>query len=364
MRSIIYIILFCGAIQGAFLSVVIAFRNHGNKTANKIMSLFLLLFSFSIALHALGHKGYLVFLPDHELIITILIFAYNPLLYLYTIIQTGKKEILTSRELFHFIPVALISIFISYIFPASKGRIHIAAHSSLKQVSEIISVLLLPQYLIYFSLIIKEIVVYMKLVKESYSSTSKISLQWISLLLGLNTITWIFAFIISLIFPKDELAWDYVWIFVSVYMYLIGYFALNQDQTAKVDRNLISDKYKSSNLKADKADEIYTILVNSMQKEKIYLTEDLTLASLAHELDCTIHHLSQVINDKFDMNFSEYINRQRIEESKILIAEKDNPKTIADIAFYVGFNSLSSFNSAFKKFTSETPTQFKNKHSS
>jgi AraC-like DNA-binding protein len=95
-----------------------------------------------------------------------------------------------------------------------------------------------------------------------------------------------------------------------------------------------------------------------MKEEKIFLTEDLTITALANELDISIHHLSQVINDKYKMNFSEYINRQRIEEAKRLI-EKESLANIADIAFNVGFNSLSSFNNAFKKFTATTPSQFK-----
>ncbi len=360
MESFIYIILLCGAVQGLFLSLVLGLRKHGNMTANRIISLFLLLFSVSIALHALGHKGYLEFLPEHDLLITVLIFAYNPLLYLYTIIQTGKKERFSPAVALHFIPVILFSFFVSYAYFVSRGRINHLFKIDMNLLENVMSGFLIPQYIAYFALTIRGIYVYTKLVQNSYPGIRSEKLRWIALLLGINTVTWIVAALVSIILPENNQSWDYVWLFVSAYMYLIGYFSLNQEQPAAVEYGLISGKYQSSNLRPEKAAEIYENLQKSMNQDKAYLTEELTLSALSQDIGCTAHHLSQVINDKFSMNFSEYINRQRIDEAKHILLDKNSQMTVADIAFHVGFNSLSAFNSAFKKFTSKTPTNFKN----
>ena len=73
------------------------------------------------------------------------------------------------------------------------------------------------------------------------------------------------------------------------------------------------------------------------------------------------HHLSQVINDKFEKNFFDLINGFRIEEAKRRLANGDIEKQkILAIALDVGFGSLGSFNRAFKRHTGKTPSEFRN----
>lgn len=362
MDQLIFIILLCGAIQGAFLSAVYMLKKHGNKTSNRILSVLLFLFSLSIALHALGHRGYIDFLPDHEPVVTVLVSLYNPLIYLYIITQTGKNKYLTFAQSFHFIPAIIIALYLTYTYNIIIKAAGINNSNPVSILQEIIHSFIVLQYLVYTFFSIKEIITYGRLMKISSSSYNKNTLKWIGLLLGFNSLTWLVAIIVivySEISSEFIKNWDFVWLFASFYIYLIGYFSLNQEPAVTVDRRLISDKYKSSNLTPEKAEQIFQKLEKAVKEEKIFLTEDLTITALANELDSSIHHLSQVINDRYKMNFSEYINRQRIEEAKRII-KNDNEINIADIAFNIGFNSLSSFNSAFKKFTSTTPTQYKN----
>lgn len=73
----------------------------------------------------------------------------------------------------------------------------------------------------------------------------------------------------------------------------------------------------------------------------------------------TEHKLRRLINKELGYrNFNQYLNRYRIDEaSKRLISEADLP--ILTIALDVGFNSLSSFNKAFKEKHQQTPTEFR-----
>lgn len=100
-------------------------------------------------------------------------------------------------------------------------------------------------------------------------------------------------------------------------------------------------------------------LIHLMENEKMYLFPDLKVGGLAASLGCSPHKLSQVMTSQFGQNFNDFINSYRIEEVKrrLSIGETRN-KTIASLAFDCGFNSLSVFNSAFKKFTGMTPSQF------
>jgi AraC-like DNA-binding protein len=70
--------------------------------------------------------------------------------------------------------------------------------------------------------------------------------------------------------------------------------------------------------------------------------------------------LSVLINQHLNQHFFDFVNEYRIEEEKLLLKNPEKKEfTVLDILYEVGFNSKSSFNTAFKKHTGLTPTQFK-----
>lgn len=92
----------------------------------------------------------------------------------------------------------------------------------------------------------------------------------------------------------------------------------------------------------------------------IYLQPDLTLPQLAEQLDCSVNHLSQAINSGFGMSFFDFINGFRIRKATTLLTTaKPADAAILNVALAVGFNSTSTFYSAFKKVTGQTPAQFR-----
>lgn len=99
-------------------------------------------------------------------------------------------------------------------------------------------------------------------------------------------------------------------------------------------------------------------LKNLMETEKLFCDEDISLNRLSEILNIRADQLSEIINNKFQKNFNQYINDFRIEEAKNLLI-KDKKRNILNIAFACGFNSKSTFNSEFKKRTGLTPKKFK-----
>ena len=104
-------------------------------------------------------------------------------------------------------------------------------------------------------------------------------------------------------------------------------------------------------------------LLHLLEEEKLYRQENITLMSLAKELDIPPRYLSQIVNERMNKNFRDLINGYRIEEAKTLLTAPPGKKdySILEIAFEVGFNSKEVFNRSFKKYTGMTPTQFKRK---
>ncbi len=122
-------------------------------------------------------------------------------------------------------------------------------------------------------------------------------------------------------------------------------------------------KYKTSTLNQNRLEEYLKKLIYSMEVEKVYLDEDISLHTLAEKLSMNSYHLSQLINEKLNKNFYDFVNHYRVKEAKKKLTACNNDDTkILRIAYEVGFNSKSAFNRAFKKFTNKTPSQYKSEY--
>ncbi|MEZ4962901.1 MAG: helix-turn-helix domain-containing protein [Saprospiraceae bacterium] len=115
-------------------------------------------------------------------------------------------------------------------------------------------------------------------------------------------------------------------------------------------------KYKKSLLDEADLTKYKRQLEQLMTDEKPYLDPDLTLRSLADMLDLPPNYLSQLLNEGFDKNFSEYVNSFRLEDFKTRAADPANSHlTLLGLAYESGFNSKTVFNAFFKKMEGMTP---------
>ncbi|MCK5145154.1 helix-turn-helix transcriptional regulator [bacterium] len=104
---------------------------------------------------------------------------------------------------------------------------------------------------------------------------------------------------------------------------------------------------------------LHNRLMHLINVDKIYLSPDLTLAELAQRARTSPHNLSRFLNTRHHLNFNDFINKPRIEEAKNRLLDPEHKhKKISYLALECGFNSLSVFNPAFKKFTGTTPSQY------
>ncbi len=119
-------------------------------------------------------------------------------------------------------------------------------------------------------------------------------------------------------------------------------------------------KYAKSGLNDDQLHAYQRRLEQIMQQGQVYLRSDLTLPELARAVNCSVNHLSQVINAGCGVSFFDYLNKFRVEHAKILLSQLDSQNSaVLNIAFSVGFNSNSAFYAAFKKCVGQTPAQFR-----
>ena len=141
----------------------------------------------------------------------------------------------------------------------------------------------------------------------------------------------------------------------------------NHGRFKKVMTHAISDnnnytqkkRYKQSLLKKGEIDKYVKELEKIMMDSKLYLNPDLSLKDLATYLELPTNYTSQLLNQGFNRNFSEYINTYRLNEFKErVMLEENKALNIMAIAYDSGFNSKTVFNTFFKKLEGITPNTY------
>lgn len=142
-------------------------------------------------------------------------------------------------------------------------------------------------------------------------------------------------------------------------IYVISFFVYKHQNI--FESSFKTEKYKNINLSENEIKNYIGRIISKVENGNLYLDPNFTVTKLSESTVIPTYIISQVLNVKMGKNFPEFINSYRIEKAKILLnsSETQNYK-IADIAYDSGFNSLSAFNSAFKKNTNLTPSQYKN----
>jgi AraC-like DNA-binding protein len=119
-------------------------------------------------------------------------------------------------------------------------------------------------------------------------------------------------------------------------------------------------RYERSGLRDSEAERLRTSLLAVMDDERPWKDSELTLPDLAARLNSTPHKLSEVLNDQVGQTFYDFVNGYRVREvqRRIRAGDAQRLKVLA-LALDAGFASKSTFNAAFKKHTSQTPSEFR-----
>ncbi len=125
----------------------------------------------------------------------------------------------------------------------------------------------------------------------------------------------------------------------------------------KLSKEIISeDQIDTSQIHCEEINKLKQI----METNEPFLDASLTINKLSRQLNMSSRELSVLINQELNQHFFDFINAYRIEKAKNILKDSSQKKlTVLEILYEVGFNSKSSFNTAFKKHTGTTPTNYR-----
>ncbi|MEP1780929.1 helix-turn-helix domain-containing protein [Reichenbachiella sp.] len=201
---------------------------------------------------------------------------------------------------------------------------------------------------------------YSLLIKSKASSSEIEFIPWISRLLGviiLFTSSVFLTWLARLFYPENYYLLDksenVVLAFIP-YVFLFLLFFLPEKPFPALDKSSAAD----SNEKGYDPLQIEQ-LAELMQRKKLYLNADLSLADVANQLNISRHALSNLLSQGVQKNFYDFVNEYRIAHA-IQLMDSDMLKTfsLSGIARESGFNNYVSFFRVFKRLTELTPSAY------
>lgn len=305
--------------------------------------------------------------------------AIAPLVYFYVKAITTSNFTLIKKDWIHFIPaIALVLFrFSIYFYDSLQPGFNDTQNGILKlSVDEPIVLPLLvfvsfAQMLLYLAFTFQLFYNYRKRIKEYFSNTYKLELNWILSFLIAFTASFLYSSLQDIIGSLIiDLSYTQRWwlnLFMALVVLFVGIKGYFTDTTKlnKLSFSFTPNPESIPEIKKDKKEEISNDEIekvfNFMQSEKPYLNPDLNLSDLAKKLKLNRAELSQIINTGFNKNFNDFINEYRVNTFKDkLQAGEHKQLSLLGIAYDCGFNSKATFNRVFKKITHTSPSEFLN----
>jgi AraC-like DNA-binding protein len=330
-----------------------------NKLGNRLFAAFLLL----TALNMCGWFLWLL-LPgtnEREMFRATFSFLEMPVFYLYVLAICYQNFSLKLSHLAHTIPFILANLL---------AMLELTDRGLLSVVSNI-------QWLVYILLVVFTLRRFRRVYLQNYTETGNQSYQWLAQLTLVFFIAGSLATVKEIIaFTSYEQLFNGLQIVVGVSaLSVTTWFVLKALSSPELFRGVSGELQLVETLVHQKrvntasaqqqdidlgADPEIKRIKEYMQQEMPYLNPTLTLQNLATQMQIPAKDLSILINHKMGQHFFDFINRYRIEAATKLLENQVKPKpTVLEILYQVGFNSKSSFNTAFKNHTGLTPTQYR-----
>lgn len=355
-----------------FVSLFLFTNNKGKNISNKLLGFVFLCFGLWVWDVYATLFLYDTF-PHLANIFNNLLWLIGPCLLLYTYSVIFEDFTLRKKHLLHLIPcilVVIITLFVYHVKPLDYKRNYL--EHAMSDRSILIwgsSSLIITHVLVYIIVSLRSIGNYQNIISNMVSNADKIRLSWLKfMLLGSFIIFFsLISFVVNQYFRwTDNLPISLIYIYVILLFIFITATLFRSLKQPEIFSGISSEevrnipKYAKSGL-TDADSTAYTALLEEyMKSERPYLDPNLTISDLAAELNLTTRVISQVINNTLGFRFFDYINRYRVDEAVKMIQNPPDPKmTILEIMYETGFNSKSSFNTAFKKFTGKTPSEIK-----
>ena len=379
-------------IQCVFFSTLILTTKSENPGAQKFLVLFLLAFALLETDELFFYSRYIYQIPHWTGLADPLAYCLAPLIYFYVCGLTNRSFSFRKHHLFYFLPLlVLYFLWIPVYFKTAEGKVDFLSkvfnrEGDILQAAYPCNLFFATVFVALFSSCIFLFMSFYRLykfnirIKQLYSSVDSIRLKWLKFLLILSSLILLSSFLSLFIDSRVFYVMDLV--AFPIFIFFISYYDLRQKRIPLTAESITDEKnpyeiqktqlpqestvkeesvkYARSGISEETAEALSGRLMFLVNQEKIYLKNDLSLQELADMMETSTHKLSQLLNEKMNQSFYEFISYHRVEEvMRRLASDRFNHLKVLAIAFDSGFNSKTTFNAAFKKHAGLSPTEYR-----
>jgi putative ABC transport system permease protein len=360
----LYDLAFLGTVFiGLTFALLLCFTKSVNRAANRFLGFALVIVVLWMA-RILGIDGRLsASIPHWDWLPLQYSLALGPLIYLYVLKLTRPDYKFHRRGMLHFSPL-LLELGAQVLEIRQSAATGAATYDTplFQQINPVLQLLTFVSVVIYLYLAHRLIGRFYRELKFNGGDRNRHKLRWLHRLLtsfGLLWLLWI---------PFTALAYFYnhhqpgvhacyplylLLTVITIWMAAVAFLRTEAGTPAEAPSFL---KQPLPALMKQKG----AWLKNVMKTNRYHHDPELSVSSLAEELDMTPHELSRIVNVVLKKNFSDFINEYRIRD----VAQKmQDPTydhlTLLGIAYESGFNSKTTFNRTFKQMTGKSPAEYK-----
>lgn len=324
--------------QFLFVSLFLAQHKKGKILSNRLLALVFLMIFISVMALSTTVFRIEISIPQLLFIDDTFMFAYGPLLFLFTQSVLFKNYRLQSKSIVHFIPfiisVCIVIGFILFVdtesFLQTTKEVNNQEIPVFFRIGEILILCHIFYYLWRSKQEIKNVIVKAKDLVSTFNQDNFKLLKFI-----LNSFILLFSLSLIHSFLPVIGVHSGLWItllFIILFMfYFINSILLkllnqstNESGTISQDDFIEKDKYAKSNLSQTDLNKYKQSLGNYMKKQQRYLDSELTITDLSKELNIPSKTLSQVVNEGYDCNFFDFVNGYRVDTAKSLFENQAN----------------------------------------
>lgn len=353
-----------GAAQAALLAAAL-WRWRVNAGANRVLAVWIALIGIDLAVKAMYWDGPALGMVKAYRLVGLFPFLYGSLFYIYVRTLTEARAA-GWRDTVHLTGFIMMVVMHAGIFFPDLMRaegvfarmVAAAAGPALR-----LDVVLYAYSLSYVIAGLLQVYRYRRGLMQRRSDADRMSLRWIDAMAMSQIVIWSVATLHWLV-DIQWVSYPLIYGAVTAWVFVVGYLSLNQE-TVVIEQAPEPPRVRlEAAPDADDArfPDVEARLSQLMGQEHLYREPALTIGHLAKRSGYPEYLVSAVINRRFQENFWEYINRQRIDAAASCLGDVSDTRTILDIAFACGFTSKSTFNAAFKRRLGETPSAFRKCH--
>ncbi len=361
------IFLLFGAVLSLLFSIFLLF--YPNRFyANKVLGFLIFSWAVTVFAYMVQSSDFFLRFPHFFASLDVFVLLFFPLMYIYirTYLYTDARKI--RKNLVHFLPgILYLIIFTPFFIQDTETKIKMIQNDLpgwFRPLQNVFNLIIIFQGIFYTILSLRKLHHFQYFRQARISKFQLESLKWLRLFVIINVILWtigtagVFLEISGINIPIDLFALFYL--SLTLLTLVLGAFTIRRPEFFSEKEDILHfsvgiDKVGEKSVQPNDKEQ----LIKYLEEEKPYLKPDLKMQDMVEATGLSYKRISEIFNTELEKSFFDMVNEYRLQTALRLIREGYHKKhTLPYLAEQAGFNSKTTFNRTFKKYTGQTPTEY------